>query len=54
MKVFFFFLAFIAMIILIVSSFFIDDIIMSKLFIGISLILGLLIIKGFKLTGFDS
>jgi hypothetical protein len=54
MKVFLFFLAFIAMIILIVYSFFIDDIIMSKLLIGSSLILGLLIIKGFKLTGFDS
>ena len=54
MKVFLFFLAFITMIILIVFSFFQGDIIISKLMIASSLVLGLLIIKGFKLKGFDS
>ncbi len=54
MKVMIFFLAFFTMIFLLVYSFFLRDIIMSKLLVGISLIIGLLIVKKIKLNGFDS
>lgn len=54
MKMMIFLLAFFTMIFLLVYSFFLRDIIMSKLLIGISLIIGLLIVKKFKLKGFDN
>ena len=54
MKVLLFFTGFLTMIILLIYSFFQGDVIMSKLLITSSLVIGLLIIKKFKLTGFDN
>ena len=54
MKVPLFIIAVLTMLILLIYSFFQGDVITGKLLVGSSVVIGLLIIKKFKLPGFDS
>jgi hypothetical protein len=54
MKVPLFFIAGLTMIILLFYSFFQGDVIMSEFLVASSILIGLFIIKKFKLPGFDS